>query len=211
MCDRYRADVASPSSWYRWYREPGSVLPGTDLENFPGVSRTSRAGPRCDLPRRACLALVRYHWPVTRSGGGASAGTRRERLFSSGTEPGPSRDYVEASHSHERHTVHGLHKHKSHEQDVPCGDGNKGCRLCSSGQSFQPIDKPARYRQNLYCVDAKEVRHPKIAPRGAPVDHRQPGTLRRNAHHTLSLRHHHPPDGGSCKEKEKPECDPELR
>ena len=44
MCDRYRADVASPSSWYRWYREPGSVLPGTDLENFPGVSRTSRAG-----------------------------------------------------------------------------------------------------------------------------------------------------------------------
>jgi hypothetical protein len=61
----------------------------------------------------------------------------------------PLRDYLEASHSHERHTVHGLHEHKSHEQDVPCGDGNKGCRLCSSGQSFQPIDKPARYRQNL--------------------------------------------------------------
>ena len=52
----------------------------------------------------------------------------------------PLRDYLEASHSHERHTVHGLHEHKSHEQDVPCGDGNKGCRLCSSGQSFQPID-----------------------------------------------------------------------
>jgi hypothetical protein len=63
--------------------------------------------------------------------------------------PCPSRDYLEASHSHERHTVHGLHEHKSHEQDVPCGDGNKGCRLCSCGQSFQPIDKPARYRQNL--------------------------------------------------------------
>jgi len=29
--------------------------------------------------------------------------------------------------------------------------------------------------------------------------------------HTLSLRHHHRPDDGSCKEKEKPECDPELR
>src|SRR5262249_24985857 len=54
-----------------------------------------------------------------------------------------------ASHSHERHTVHGLHEHKSHEQDVPRGDGNKGGRLCSFGQSFQPIDKPARYRQNL--------------------------------------------------------------
>jgi hypothetical protein len=64
-------------------------------------------------------------------------------------EPSPSRDYVEASHSHERHTVHGLHEQKSHEQDVPCGDGNNGCRLCSSGQSFQPIDKPARHRQNL--------------------------------------------------------------
>jgi len=48
--------------------------------------RTSRAGPRCGLPRRACLALVRYHWPVTRRGG---AGTRCERSFSSGkpTEP----------------------------------------------------------------------------------------------------------------------------
>jgi hypothetical protein len=47
MCDRYRADVASPSSLYRWYREPGSVLLGTDLENFPGVSANVAAGPRC--------------------------------------------------------------------------------------------------------------------------------------------------------------------
>jgi uncharacterized protein with PIN domain len=61
----------------------------------------------------------------------------------------PSRDYVEASHSHERHTVHGLHEHKSHEQDVPCGDGNKGFRFCSSGQSVHPVEKPARYGQNL--------------------------------------------------------------
>src|SRR5215468_9269831 len=123
----------------------------------------------------------------------------------------PLGDCLEPLHSHERHTVHGLHEHKSHEQDVPCGDGNKDFRLCSSWQSFQPIDKPARYRQNLYRVDTKEVRDPEIAPHGAPVDHRQPGTLRRNAHHTLSLRHHHRSDGGSCKEKEKPECDPELR
>src|SRR5262245_26266019 len=158
MCDRYRADVASPSSWYRWYREPGSVLPGTDLENFAGVSRTSRAGPRCGLPRRACIALVRYHWPVTRRGGGANAPAAfleallafLRRMSPHGeAETCPSRDYVEASHSHERHTVHGLHEHKSHQQDVPCGDSNKGCRLCSFGQSFQPIDKPTRYRQNL--------------------------------------------------------------
>ena len=27
----------------------------------------------------------------------------------------PLRDYLEVSHSHERHTVHGLHEHKSHE------------------------------------------------------------------------------------------------
>src|SRR5262245_3189968 len=164
MCDRYRADVTSPSSWYRWYR---------------GASRLVWADPSRALPQPEL-------------------------------EPCPSRDYLEASHSHERHTVHGLHEQESHEQDIPCGDGNKGCRLCSSGQSFQPIDKPARYRQNLYCVDTQEVRDPEIAPHGAPVDHRQPGTLRRNAHHTLSLRHHHPPDGGTCKEKEKPECDPEL-
>src|SRR5262249_43016861 len=29
-------------------------------------------------------------------------------------------DCLEPSHSHERHTVHGLHEHKSHEQYIPC-------------------------------------------------------------------------------------------
>ena len=68
----------------------------------------------------------------------------------SNSKPRPAlRDCLEASHSHERRTVHGLHEHKSHEQDVPCGDGNNGCRLRSSGQTFQPIDEPACYRQNL--------------------------------------------------------------
>ena len=115
------------------------------------------------------------------------------------------------SHSHDRHTVHGLHEHKSHEDDVPRGDGNNGCRLRSSAQIFQPIDNPASYRQNLQCVDTQEVRDPEIAPLGAPVDHRQSRTSRRNAYHTLSVCDHHSPDDRSCKEKENPEYDPKLR
>ena len=60
----------------------------------------------------------------------------------------PSRNY-HASHSQERHTVHGLQEHNSHEQEVPCGDGNNGCRLRSYGQIFHLLDKPPRDRQNL--------------------------------------------------------------
>src|SRR6516164_11202364 len=56
----------------------------------------------------------------------------------------PLGDCLEPSHSHERHTVHGLHEHKSHEQEVPCGDSNNGCRLRSSGQpSSRSVSQPA--------------------------------------------------------------------
>jgi hypothetical protein len=60
----------------------------------------------------------------------------------------PSRNH-RGSHSHERHTVHGLQEHNSHDQDVPSGDGNNGRRLRSPGQTLHFADKPTRDRQTL--------------------------------------------------------------
>ena len=95
------------------------------------------AGPECARERSQPSVQVTY-----------AQGHQRTRAPQQNDSFVPQRNYHD-SHSHERHTVHGLQKHNSHEQDVAGGDGNNGCRLRSPGQAFQPIDKPARYRHNL--------------------------------------------------------------
>ena len=85
-----------------------------------------RRGPAPDVVYLDALAsrLSATIGLSTRRGGGANAPAAfleamlafLRRMSAHGeAEPCPSRDYVEASHSHERHTVHGLHEHKSRE------------------------------------------------------------------------------------------------